>query len=211
MNPEPVARDPAGAPRVASREFPPGVHHAHRRPLGSHPVPVLALLGGLALLGATILLAGGALIGGLILLGIAIASITLFIGGVRREPDAPMAGTTLRAAHRLRAAAALTVVGVRAWARAGVNLLRIRRQQMRLRSELKAGLAPLGEAVRDDDQPRADALKQEAAALEQQLSETDRAASAAIAAARHEIDREKATSEPTEVLFGAEQNGHRKP
>lgn len=204
MGPEPIVRDPAGPPRVASRESPPGVHHAHRRPLGSHPVSVLALLGALSLLGAIILLAGGSLTGGLILLGIAIALGTLFIGGVRREPDAPVARMTLDAAHRIHAAASLAAVGIRAWARAGLELLRIRYRQMRLRSELKAGLAPLGKAVRDDDEPRAQALKQQAAALQQELSETDRAASAAIAAARQQIDRERATSEPTQVLADAD-------
>jgi hypothetical protein len=163
-------------------------------------VPVLAVLGGLTLVISIILLAGGSLVGGLILLGIGAALVVLFIGGVRREPDAPVASVTLRAAGRLREVLALVVVGARAWARAGVDLVRIRHRRMRLRSELRAGLAPLGEAVHENDEPRAQALKQQAALLEQELDHTDRAASAAIAAARHEIDRERAISEPTEVL-----------
>jgi multidrug resistance efflux pump len=163
-------------------------------------VPLLGGAGSVALLVAIMLLASGALVAGLILLVLAIVLLALFVGGVRREPETPTARLTLMAAHRSGTLARLCVVTIRARGRAGADLLRIRRRQHQLRSELKASLAPLGEAVHHDDQPRAQALKEKARELEQALSQTEHEASLAIAAARQEIERERATSAATEAL-----------
>jgi hypothetical protein len=196
MNRDGVIRDLDVAPTPA----PPTVHRSTRRPLGIHPVPLLAAAGGLALVLAVVLLAAGALIGGLLGLAVALAALGLFAGGVRREPDAPAADHTLRAAGRVRALAWLAAVTGRASAGASWELLRIRRRQHALRRELKATLAPLGEAVHRGDDERADALKLTAAALEQQLDETKRAASEVIAATRRELERQRTGIEPTEAL-----------
>jgi hypothetical protein len=163
-------------------------------------VPLLGALAALALMLAIVLLAAGSLVAGLILLALAIASFTLFGGGVRREPDAPAGRLVLRTAYRARALAGLIAVAVRAWARAALDLIRIRGRQQRLRRNLKANLAPLGEAVHQDDQQRAQELKQKAAEIDQQLSEAERDASAVIAEARQQIERERSTIEPTQAL-----------
>lgn len=200
LHPEPIVPDASLAPRAAPADLPPAVHQAHRRPLGIHPVPLLGGLGALGLLLAVILLAAGSLVAGLILLGITVALFTLFSAGVRREPDVPAARLAIRTASRISALAGLIAVAVRAWARAGLALIRIRVRQQRLRGRLKANLAPLGEAVHRDDERRAQALKRQAAELEQKLDETSREASNVIAGARREIQGERATIAPTEPL-----------
>jgi hypothetical protein len=187
-------------PGAVPAESPSATQQVYRRPLGIHPVPLLAGLAALALLLAIILLATESLVAGLILLGAAIASLTLFFAGASREPDAPGAPFVLRAAHQLKSLAGLAALTARAWARAAADLTRIYRRRQQLRGELKASLAPLGEAVHHDDQPRADALKQQAAEIEQKLGETEREASAIIAATRQAIENERATIEPTHAL-----------
>ncbi|HJS93171.1 MAG TPA: hypothetical protein VJ741_02835 [Solirubrobacteraceae bacterium] len=200
MSAGPVVADPTVTPSVPTATSAPVVHRAHHRPLGIHPVPLLGALAALALLLAIILLAVGSLVAGLIMLGIAVASFSLFAGGVRREPDAPAGRVVLRTTHRARALAGLIAVALRAWARAALDLIRIRGRQQRLRRSLKANLAPLGEAVHQDDQQRAQALKQKAAEIDQQLTQAERDASAVIVEARRQIEHERSTIEPTQAL-----------
>lgn len=204
MNPDPVLSEPADAPHVFTRTSPPAFHYAHRRPVGIDPVPLSGGLGVLALLAAIALLATGSLVAGLIVLGLAVALLTLFAGGVRRHPYEPLARLTLTAADRLRALTRFLAVTARAWGRAGLDLLRIRHRRHRLRRELNASLAPLGEAVHHDDHPRAEALKGQAADLQQKLAETEREASATVASARQEIERERTAIEPTQALAPGE-------
>ena len=106
----------------------------------------------------------------------------------------------MRAGNRVRALSGLAAVGARALARPGLELARIRLRQARVRRELKAGLAPLGDAVRQGDQGRADALKRSATEMEHELGQLEREASAAVAAARGAFAREQATLEPTRRL-----------
>ena len=197
---EPVVPDSAVASSPAPPEAPATVHQAHRRPLGVHPVPLLGGLGVLALLVAVVLLAGPSVVGGLVLGVLAIALLTLFLAGVRREPDAPFGRLTLRAIDRSRSLARLGAVTIRALGRAAVDLLRIRRRQHRLRGQLRGRLQPLGEAVYRDDQRRAEALKQQAAQLEEELRETQLEASGVIASTKHEIERERAMAAPPQRL-----------
>ena len=149
------SRVPAGV----LTESPPAIHQVHRRPMGVHPVPLLGAFGAVGLILAIVLLANGSLVAGLILLGLAIAASALFFGGVSREPDAPAAAFFLRAGNRVRALSGMAGVGARAWMRAALELTRIRLRQLRLRRELKAGLAPLGDAVRQGDDRDLSALR----------------------------------------------------
>ena len=199
---EPVIPDAAVG--VAAAETPPTVHQLYRRPFGFHPVPLLGAMAALSLVIAIVLLAAGSLAGGLILVGLAVALFVMFLAAVGREPDAPAAQLTLRVADRSGSQARLAAVSARAWARAGLELLRIRTHQYRLRSELQHHLKPLGQAVHQDDQQRAEALKQQAAELEQKLSESERQASALIRSARKQIERERAPDRPTETFASAQ-------
>jgi hypothetical protein len=191
----------------ASEPTPPTVHFSHRRPMGVHPVPLLGIGGSVALIVAIVLLAAGSVIGGLLVLVLAAASLALFAGGVRQEPHAPAAEQARRAAGRLRSFAGLASVTGREWAGASWELLRIRRRQDALRGELTATLALLGEAVHHEDDERAHDLKQRADKLEQQLGESDRAASSVMAAARRELKRERVGIGATE-MFPAVREDH---
>lgn len=193
LNPEGVVP----APKLAPDPAPPTVHLSHRRPFGAHPVPLLGGAGGVALLVAIVLLASGAIVGGLVLLMLAVPLLGLFAGGVIREPGAPVAGRSLRLIRRLRSLAGFLAVGVRTEGRAGVGLARLRSRQLQLRRELKATMAPLGEAVHRGDQPRADALARRARKLERELELLDGEASRLTAEAREDIANERATIQPT--------------
>lgn len=206
---EAIIADPAVA--VSATETPPTVHRIHRRPLGIHPVPLLGALGTVALVVAIVLLAAGSLVGGLILLGLALALLTLFRAGVKSEPDAPTARLTLRTVDRCRSLARLAAVTIRASARAGLQLLQIRRRRRRLRSDLQHRLKPLGEAVHENDEHRVQVLKQQAAELDERLDETEREASAAISAALTEIKLERATSQPTQALAPSAEEAENPP
>jgi hypothetical protein len=200
ITPAPVVADapPVEAPPAA--QPPPVLHRVERRPLGVHPVPLLGGLCAITLALGVAFVAVGVPVPGFILLGAAVALFALFAGGVRRDPDAPVARLVLRLTDRTRSAARLAGVAVRAWLRAAVALLWLRGRRLRLRRELKANLAPLGEAVHRDDRRRARALKHKAVEIERELSETERQAAAARAAARSQIEREQATVQPTRAF-----------
>lgn len=200
MNAGPVVPESSHRARRALGESRSAIHVSHRQPFGIHPVPLLGALGGGALFVAVILLASGSLAAGLVILAIALVCLVLFSGGIRREPEAPGASPALRATTRVRALAGLAAVTARACARAGLDLMRIHRRRALLRTQLKANLAPLGEAVHRDDQTRAHALKQHAAELEQELGQTERDAAAVVDAARRQIELERTAGEPTEVF-----------
>lgn len=185
---------------IRPQPAPPTLHRSHVRPFGAHPVPLLGGVGGLALVAAVVLLADGAIVGGLVVLILAIPVLGLFVGGVMREPEAPVARPTLRAVDRGRSVGRLVSVISRTWGGASFELVRIRLRRYRLRRELKASLEPLGEAVHHGDRERADAFKRRAAALESELVETERENAAVIGRVRREIERERTGIEPTEAL-----------
>ena len=189
------------APEIRSEPAPPTVHRSHRRPFGVHPVPLLGGVGGVALVVAIVLLAGGAIVGGLIFLMLAVPMLGLFAGGIMREPDAPAAGRSLQLLRRIRSISGFLAVGVRAEGRAGVGLARVRSRQHHLRRELKATMAPLGEAVHNRDEPRADALERRATRLERELEQLDDEASRLTAEVRDELARERATIQPTRTFM----------
>jgi hypothetical protein len=183
-----------------SLEFRRTVHEVHRQPFGVAPAPLLGGLGTLALIGAIVLFAIGGWIAGCVMLALTGALIALFWSAIKHERGSPVARLTLRAVSRARATARFTAVRARAWLRALVHLGRIRRRRRGLRKALRSQLMPLGEAVYRDEHERADSLKAQAHVLEHALELAEREASAVVRAAREEIDRERATVEPTEAL-----------
>jgi hypothetical protein len=185
---------------IPSEPAPPTVHRSHRRPFGVHPVPLLGGVGGVALVVAIVLLAGGAIVGGLVILMIAVPLLGLFAGGVMREPDAPAASRSLQLLHRIRSITGFLALGMRVEGRAGVGLARVRSRQHHLRRELKATMAPLGEAVHHGDQPRAEALERRASRLERELEQLDGEASRLTAEVRDELARERATIQHTHTF-----------
>jgi hypothetical protein len=185
---------------VALEPARPTLHRSHHRPLGAHPVPLLGAVGGVALLIAIILLAGGTIVAGLVVMMLAVPVLGLFVGGVMREPDAPVAGRSLQLIHRARSFAGFLAVGVRAEGRAGFGLARVRSRQHQLRRELNATMAPLGEAVHSGDRPRAEALDRRATDLERELEQLDDEASRLTGEAREQVASERSTIQPTRTL-----------
>jgi RNA polymerase subunit RPABC4/transcription elongation factor Spt4 len=196
----------SASPEVAAApgESPPMVYQVQRRPLGIDPVPLLGGAGGVALLVAIILFASGSSIGGVIVLILSLALLTLFFAAVERQPETRTAQATRIAVDRVRSLLRLAAVTALARSHAGLGLLRIRRRQQRIRSQLQGRLKPLGEAVHQGDHRRAELLKQQATELERRLGEAELEASAVLGAARTEIGRERRTVEPTQALALAE-------
>jgi hypothetical protein len=193
LRPDPVISDLGIAPGSA----PPTLHRSHRRLFGAHPIPLLGGAGGVALVVAIVLIADGAIVGGLVVLMLAVPLLGLFAGGIVREPDAPAAGRSLQLVYRIRSLAGFVAVGARAEGRAGVGLARVRGRQYQLRHELKAMMAPLGEAVHRGDRARVDSLARRAKKIERELDQLDDEASRLSAAAREELADERATIQPT--------------
>lgn len=183
------------------------IHQVHRRPAGLHPVVPLGVLGVLGLVFAIVLLAVGSLVAGLIVLCLASGALALWFGGIRGEPLAPGAKHTLRALNRFRALFALGAVGVRAWTRADLELAKIHLRRIQLRRQLKACLAPLGEAVHRGDQTRAQALRELATGIERDLGELEQQVSAVTGAARARLARERESVAPTRSFSRVDAEG----
>lgn len=176
------------------------LHEAQRRPLGAPPAALLGAITIAALVAAILLAASGAWIGAVIALGVSLGACALLPSAIRHDPDSPGTHLARRSATRANSTARFVAVAARAWARAAVSLLRIKQQRIRVRHELRRQLAPLGEAVHQGDQSRADEIKAQAEVLERKLTESDGHASRAIEEAREIVERERATTQSTEAL-----------
>ena len=181
-------------------QFPPTVHHAHRRPFGLSPAPLLAALAAVSLVLTLLFFGLGSWIAGIVFLAASGVLASLFVVAIRRESDEQTSRLAIAAAGRADGYARLTAVAVRASARSGLELVRLRGRRCRLRFEFRRQLAPLGAAVYERDQERAEQLKARADELDRALRETDGRAAEAIAALRDQIERERATSQSTQQL-----------
>ena len=176
------------------------IHEAHRRPLGAQPPAFVGALGLVALILGLILLVTGPLISAVIALAVFVGLIGLFIPAVRHDPQSQIAQTTRRCVNRIMTIARFTAVATRAWAGATVSLVRVKQRRLRVKRELHSRLGPLGEAVHRGDEAHVQQLKAQADQLEQQLKEIDSDASAIVEGAREAVEREKASSQPTQAL-----------
>ena len=181
-------------------QFPPTLHHVHRRPFGLSPAPLLVAVAAASLVIALVLLALGSWIAGILFLAVSAVAAGLFVVAIRREPDEQTSRLAATAADRADGLARLAAVGVSASTRAGIEWARLWGRRRRLRYELSRRLGPLGEAVHRDDQERAEHLKAQADELDRALAGTDRRAADAIAALRKQIKRERATTQGTELI-----------
>lgn len=181
-------------------QFAPTLHHAHRRPLGLGPAPLLGGAALLALVLAVVTFALGWWVAGVVLLAVAGAAVGLFVVAIRREPESKTAWLALSAAGRAGTRTRVTGVALRAWSGAAVRLLRIWIRRHRLRAQFRQRLAPLGEAVQLGDLDRATQLKAQADQMARALGEAERERSAVVQAARGQIARERSDSEETESL-----------
>lgn len=181
-------------------QFPPTVHHAHRRPLGLSPPPLLGGLAAVSLVLALLLIGLGSWIAGIVFLAVSGVVASLFVVAIRREPDAQASRLAIAAAGRADGWAKLTAVALRAWVLAGLERALLWGRRRHLQFERSRRMAPLGEAVHENDQERAMQLKAQVEELDHALREAERLAEEAMATRRSQIERERATSQGTEQL-----------
>ena len=187
------------APPVAVRDVPIDVQHAEPRYFGlGTPVFVLSAAALLLTFGI-VLAATGYLVAGIIAIVIAICLLPAFLAGARRWPDTSIARLGVSTAHRVRDEAGFAVESVSAWSRAGRDVARLRKEQFTLRRQRDARVRELGVSFYSDD-GRANELKTEAKELDARMAANELALKRAVAGARRQSRRRRATVVPTEVI-----------
>ncbi len=162
-------------------------------PSSSSPLlPLLLVLG-------IVLAATGYLVAGIIAIVIAFCLLPAFLAGARRWPDTSIAQLGVSTADRVRDEAGFAVESVSAWSRAGRDVARLRKEQFTLRRQRDAKVRELGVSFYSDD-GRADELKAEAKELDERMAANELALERAVAGARRQTRKRRATVVPTEVI-----------
>ena len=187
------------APAVTPRDVPIDVQHAEPRYFGlATPVLVLVAAAALLVLGIA-LVATGATVVGLVALAAAVCLLPAFLAGARRWPETRVAQLGVSTADRVRDEAGVAGESISAWSRAGRDVVRLRREQYRLRRERNAKIRQLGPSFYSDD-GRADELKAAAYALDERMASNARELQRTVARARRQSRKGRATVVPTEVI-----------
>ena len=187
------------APPTTERDVPIDVQHAEPRYFGlATPVFVLSAAGVLLVLGI-VLAATGYLLVGVLAIVVAVCLLPVFLAGARRWPDTSVARLGVSTADRVRDEAGFAVDSVSAWSRAGRDAARLRKEQFKLRRRRDARIRELGVSFYSDD-GRADELKADAKALDEQMASNALELQRAVAAARRQTRKGRATVVPTEVI-----------
>jgi hypothetical protein len=187
------------APPVTPRDVPIDVQHAEPRYFGlGTPVFILGAAGVLLVLGI-VLIVTGPLLAGLVALAVAVCLLPAFLAGARRWPETRVAQLGVSTADRVRDEAGVAGESISAWSRAGRDVMRLRREQFRLRRERDAKVRQLGPSFYSDD-GRADELKAAAKALDERMASNERALQRTVAGARRTSRKGRAAVVPTEVI-----------
>ena len=187
------------APVVTERDVPIDVQHAEPRYFGlGTPVVVLSAAVLLLLLGVVLALTGHVLVG-VIAIIVALCLVPAFLAGARRWPDSSIAQLGVSTADRVRGEAGVAVESVSAWTRAGRDVARLRKEQFQLRRQRDAKIRELGVSFYSDD-GRADELKAAAKSLDDQMASNERELQRAVASARRQTRKGRATVMATEVI-----------
>ena len=175
------------------------VQHAEPRYFGiGTPGFVLAAAAVLLLLGI-VLAATGFVIVGIVVIAVAVCLVPVFVAGARRWPDTSIAQIGVSTADRVRGEAGVAVESVSAWTRAGRDVARLRKEQFQLRRRRDANVRELGVSFYSDD-GRADELKAAAKALDEQMASNELELQRAVASARRQTRKGRATVVATEVI-----------
>ena len=189
----------------------PSVHRVERRPLG---VPPLPLLGGLTLGALVLSIVLWSVVGwipGFGLLVVTVALAGLFWAGVRKQPESRTSRTLAGLTVRTRDGSAFLAAGTRTWSRTGARVVSLRWRRLQLKRELHHRLRPLGDAVHQGDEARAETLKSETADLQQRLDELGAREQAVVSSARSEIERDRAPVQPTQAFGKVEPDEESSP
>ncbi len=141
----------------------------------------------------------GYLVVGVIAIVIAFCLLPAFLAGARRWPDTSIAQLGVSTADRVRDEAGFAVDSVSAWSRAGRDVARLRKEQFTLRRRRDAKVRELGVSFYSDD-GRADELKAAAKELDERMAANELALQRAVASARRQTRKRRATVVPTEVI-----------
>ena len=175
------------------------VQHAEPRYFGiGTPGFVLAAAAVLLLLGI-VLAATGFVVVGIVVIAVAVCLVPVFLAGARRWPDTSIAQIGVSTADRVRGEAGVAVESVSAWTRAGRDVARLRKEQFQLRRRRDGIVRELGVSFYSDD-GRADELKAAAKALDEQMASNELELQRAVASARRQTRKGRATVVATEVI-----------
>jgi hypothetical protein len=170
------------------------------RLFGVAPPGLVLAIAALSLLLAIFLFASGRPLVGLLVVALAAVFGALYLGLARRHQDGPVARVTVDAADHARDRAGYAWVSLSTWSRAGREVVRVRNEQRRVRSELADRVRELGEAVLRDDDDRAAELKAEARGLEDELERRERELQSELVRARERVSGERVAIQPTQAL-----------
>jgi hypothetical protein len=186
-------------PAAEPREEPIDVQHADPRYFGlGSPVFVFGVLLVL-LVGGIVLVVLGALVAGVIAIILAACLLPTFLDGARRWPETRLARASVSTADRVRDEADVAVESISTWSKASRDVVRLRKEQFRLRRERDAKIRELGVSVYAED-GRADELKASAKALDDRRSRSERELQRSIASARRRRRKSRAAVVATEVI-----------
>ncbi len=181
------------------RDVPIDVQHAEPRSFG-HGTPVFALSATAVLLLLGIVLATtGFVVVGIVAIALAVCLVPAFLAGARRWPETSISQIGVSTADRVRGEAGVAVESVSAWTRAGRDVARLRKEQFQLRRRRDARIRELGVSFYSED-GRADELKAAAKALDEQMASNELELQRAVASARRQTRKGRATVVATEVI-----------
>ena len=159
---------------------------------------MLAAAAALLLLGI-VLAATGFVIVGIVAIAVAVCLVPVFVSGARRWPDTSIAQIGVSTADRVRGEAGVAIESVSAWTRAGRDVARLRKEQFQLRRRRDGIVRELGVSFYSDD-GRADEMKAAAKALDKQMASNELELQRAVASARRQTRKGRATVVATEVI-----------
>ena len=184
------------------------VQHAepHYFGLGA-PVFVFGVMLVLLVVGI-VLIVLGALAGGLVSIILAACLLPTFLAGARRWPETRLARAGVSTAGRVRDEADVAAESISTWSKAGRDVVRLRKEQFRLRRERDAKIRELGVSVFEED-GRADELKASAQEVENRRLRNEREQQRAIASARRGTRKRRAAVVATEVIQPEQENAEK--
>ena len=153
-------------PAPEPREEPIDVQHAEPQFFGlGSPVFVFGVMFVLLVAGI-VLIVVGSLVLGVISIVLAACLLPAFLAGARRWPETRLARVGVSTAGRVRDEADVAAESISTWSKTGRDVVRLRKEQFRLRRERDAKIRELGVSVFEED-GRADELKASAKELDE--------------------------------------------
>jgi hypothetical protein len=187
------------APPIEPGDIPVDVQHAQPRYFGlGRPVFVFSLVVGLLIVGA-VLLVVGSLVPGVIAIVLAACLLPTFVAGARRWPDTRIAQAGISTTNRVRDETRDAAASISTWSRAGRDVVRLRKEQFRLRRKRDTKIRELGRSVFDED-GRAEELKAAAKQLDERIAANELGLQQTIAGARRRVRKGRAAVVATEVI-----------